>query len=77
MVAKTNVSGTARPTVAPAPWGLMLTAKLAPIAATDSEIAAHVANDRRNLGCVPGDSAGELMVPISRAATLGPKCRCS
>jgi hypothetical protein len=41
-----------------------------------SEIAAQVANDRRSFGCVPGASAGEVMLPISRAATLGPKCHC-
>jgi hypothetical protein len=45
-----NVSGTARPTVAPAPCGLMLTARLAPIAAMDSEIAPHVVSVRRSTG---------------------------
>ena len=53
-----------------------MTARLAPIAATDSEIAAQVARDRRNLGCVLVDSAGEVMLPISRAAALGPECHC-
>ncbi len=50
MVARINVSGTARPTVAPAPCGLMLTARLAPIAAMDSEIAPQVVSVRRSAG---------------------------
>ena len=50
MVARMNVSGTARPTVAPAPCGLMFTARLAPIAAMDSEIAPQVVSVRRSAG---------------------------
>ena len=45
-----KVSGTARPTVAPAPCGLMLTARLAPIAAMESEIAPQVVSVRRSAG---------------------------
>ena len=50
MVARMKVSGTARPTVAPAPCGLMLTARLAPIAAMESEIAPQVVSVRRSAG---------------------------
>ena len=50
MVARMKVSGTARPTVAPAPCGLMFTARLAPIAAMDSEIAPQVVRVRRSAG---------------------------
>jgi hypothetical protein len=51
----------------------MLIARLAPIAATDSEIAAHVASVRRSFGWARfGISAGVVMVPISLAAVAQP-----
>src|SRR5580692_12551750 len=66
MVARMKVSGTARPTVAPAPCGLMLTARLAPIAAMDNEIAPQVLSVRRSTG-VCDSVEGPFVVVICSA----------
>ena len=75
MVARMKVSGTARPTVAPAPCGLMFTARLAPIAAMDSEIAPHVVSVRRSTGVVESVAGpfrcGHLLRPSHGFAALG------
>src|ERR1700722_19859101 len=69
MVARMKVSGTARPTVAPAPCGLMLTARLAPIAAIDSEIAPQVVSVLRRAGaCEP--AMGSLVAVITRPSRV-------
>src|SRR5689334_14800003 len=57
MVDSRNVSGTARPTVAADPCGLMLAARLAPIAATDRPMAPQVTTLRFRAGDPPCDSA--------------------
>ena len=64
-----KVSGTARPTVAPAPCGLMFTARLAPIAAMDNEIAPQVLSVRRSTGVV--ESVETPFVVVICSALLG------